>query len=724
MFAILDPMAAYDLGGTRVLYVRCPRTSVVELCCLPLSAAAKVAKQREFHTGPHVDHLPQHWRPVPAHAPEWLTPVKTSGSPYVHGFTQSLSMRFNKDVETLRLEGHRATEIADGGCLIETTVAGAGGLLLTHRLRWEAGAPFFRVSVEARNVSCTPVTVEYLPSFSLGGITPLDAGSGVERLRLHRFRSFWSAEGRHEARLLEELGLEQAWAGYGMRAERWGQCGSMPVRGWFPWGALEDTEAGVFWGAQLAVPGSWHLEVSRLKDKVNFSGGLPCRDFGEWWVALQPGEIFAAPEAALACVEGGLDDLCHALTEAQRAAAAQQPTANGPLPVVFNEWCTTWGSPTHQSVTSAVEKLSRHGLADVFVIDDGWAQRPPDQHMQHNGDWVVDTEKFPGGLGATVEAIRSEGMRAGIWFEMECVTEGTEAFGRTELHLHRDGKPVQVGSRHFWDLRNPQAEEYLAQKVIGRLRKDEFGYLKIDYNDCLPPGVDGPSASPGENLRLHLLAVQRFIERIRREVPGVMIESCSSGGHRLEPSFVGLTAMSSFSDAHEAVEIPIIAANLHRLMLAHQVQIWCVVHGSDDLQRLRYGLSAGFLGVLALSGEVGSWQPWQVQEIASARVLHHKASEVIRSGRTRIYREMSASWHEPRGWQAVVRATEAEALVVLHGFGALSWECVQVPLPPGRWSVEARFGDAGAVASQRCEGSLAWQPPGEFCGGVCFLRRK
>ncbi len=122
------------------------------------------------------------------------------------------------------MQQHRATESSGGGCFVETVLADPCGLLLKHRLRWEAGKPFFRVSVEARDVSSAHVTVECLPSFSLGGITPFDAGSGVEPLRLHRFRSYWSAAGRHEVRLLEELGLEQARAGYGMRTERWGQC--------------------------------------------------------------------------------------------------------------------------------------------------------------------------------------------------------------------------------------------------------------------------------------------------------------------------------------------------------------------------------------------------------------------------------------------------------------------------------------------------------------------
>ncbi len=230
--------------------------------------------------------------------------------------------------------------------------------------------------------------------------------------------------------------------------------------------------------------------------------------------------------------------------------------------------------------------------------------------------------------------------------------------------------------------------------------------MKSDYNDCLPPGVDGPCCLPGENLRQHLLVVQRFVERISREVPRVIIENCSSGGHRLEPSFVGLTAMSSFSDAYREVEIPVIAANLHRLMSAHQVQIWCVVHGSDDAGRLRYGLSAGFLGVLALSGGVESWQPWQMEEIAAARVLYGEASALIREGRLRIYRAMSASWQELRGWQAVVRATLAEALVVVHGFGGPVPERISVPLPQGRWQMAGVFGDLTAVVEASGERGL------------------
>ena len=135
----------------------------------------------------------------------------------------------------------------------------------------------------------------------------------------------------------------------------------------------------------------------------------------------------------------------------------------------------------------------------------------------------------------------------------------------------------------------------LREKVISRLREAGFGYIKVDYNETIGIGVDG-AESLGEGLRQHILSVQEFFREMRREIPSLVIEVCSSGGHRLEPSMLGLASMASFSDAHESLEIPIIAANLHRLILPRQSQIWAVLHASDTHQRLAYSLAAGIPG--------------------------------------------------------------------------------------------------------------------------------
>ncbi len=83
----------------------------------------------------------------------------------------------------------------------------------------------------------------------------------------------------------------------------------MPVRGWFPFVAVEDTEAGVLWGAQLAWAGSWQMEIFRQDDAVCISAGLADREFGHWTATIAPGQSISTPSATLACVHGDLGDL-------------------------------------------------------------------------------------------------------------------------------------------------------------------------------------------------------------------------------------------------------------------------------------------------------------------------------------------------------------------------------------------------------------------------------
>ena len=78
-------------------------------------------------------------------------------------------------------------------------------------------------------------------------------------------------------------------------------------------------------------------------------------------------------------------------------------------------------------------------------------------------------------------------------------------------------------------------------------------------------GCDG-AESMGEALRRKVYASQKFFEKIREEIPGIVIENCSSGGHRLEPSMMQLCSQASFSDAHEIKSIPLIAANVQRVI--------------------------------------------------------------------------------------------------------------------------------------------------------------
>ena len=170
--------------------------------------------------------------------------------------------------------------------------------------------------------------------------------------------------------------------------------------------------------------------------------------------------------------------------------------------------------------------------------------------------------------------------------------------------------------------------------------------MKIDYNDTVGIGCD-KAESLGEGLRQNMEASFEFFQEMQRCIPGLVIENCSSGGHRLEPKILSATAMSSFSDAHECTAIPIIAANLHRVMQPRQSQIWAVIQQKDSLTRIAYSMSATLLGRCCLSGHVTELTAEQWKTIEDGIAFYKAAAPVIKAGRSYRFGPELLSYNEP-----------------------------------------------------------------------------
>ena len=688
-----DYLATHTLGDMVARFPKDQISGRVGLEILPARARDQIVPRRASLRGlPFIDAMPGN-DPWPASVIESLVQFKLVGDPYPGAFAQGHTLRQSGSVAQFQAVEQNVLQEA-GRVVIVTKLSRADGCAVEHRLAHRAGDAAFEVTSAFTNGSTRPVTLEMLSSFSLSGLTPFAPDDAPGRLRVHRFRSGWSAEGRLETQSLEQLHLERSWSGAGAFSERFGQVGTMPVRKWFPFVALEDTAAGVVWGAQLAWSGSWQMEVFRQHDDVCLSGGLADREFGHWTKTIPPGGTITAPLAIISCVQGSLDELCDRLTAMQQRAADTHPPVEQDLPIVFNEWCTTWGDPQHDKVLAIADRLKGSDVR-YLVIDAGWYKGENSDWSSGHGDWVPSRKLFPAGLEATAQAIRDRGLIPGLWFEMETVGSQSAAFSLVDHLLQRDGIPVTVRERRFWNLNDPWAIDYLTKRVIDLLARCGFGYLKVDYNETAGLGFENPD-SLGEGLRQQIEGQYRFFDKIRERLPNLVIENCSSGGHRLEPSMLARTAMSSFSDAHELVEIPIIAANLHRLMLPRQSQIWAVLHQADSEQRLVYSLAATFLGRMALSGEIAALTAAQWQIVARAMKLYRQVAPIIKHGTSRRFGASGESWRYPQGWQAVVRTSMdgKQSLVVVHNF-ANAPECVEIPLPDkSSWHVREEFGAA------------------------------
>jgi alpha-galactosidase len=713
------------IADTIFRYHHDPSTGRVGLLLYPRSLRSTLARHRKTLRGePEIDNLPGS-PAIAAIGVDPLVHVKLIGDPYPGAFAQGRTMRNSPSNDHFRFR-HQKTRRDKDRHFVITTLATTAGLRIEHELSWFDTDSAAQITTRFFNDSQHAVSLEMLSSFSLGGISPFDASDSSGRLRVHRFRSVWSAEARLDTQAIEGLHLERSWSGSGLFSERFGQVGTMPVRGWFPFVAVEDTVSGVVWGAQLAWAGSWQMEISRQDDQVCISGGLADREFGQWTRRISPGESMVCPPAFVACVAGNLDDLCDRLTALQTRTVEKQPTVERDLPIIVNEWCTTWGDPSHDRLVQIARRIKRWPVK-YLVIDAGWYKTDSGNWDNGHGDWIPSRKLFPTGLPAAAEAIRNEGLIPGLWFEMETIGEKSAAFSLTDHLLHRDGMPVTVRSRRFWDLNDPWTIRYLTKHVIDLMERCGFGYMKVDYNETLGIGCEvrhpksTRSESLGEGLRRQVCAVHEFFDRIRQRLPELVIENCSSGGHRLEPSMLSRTAMSSFSDAHELREIPIIAANLHRLILPRQSQIWAVLHRSDSIRRLRYSLAAAFLGRMCLSGEVDRLRDEQNELVSQACDLYRKTVPAIRHGRSRRFGQMGESWRHPSGWQAVFRtaAHDSQALAIVHTF-ANGPKRIEIPLP-GNWKI---IGQLSGNSAPKCTSRmLVCHLDGDFDAAVVLLGR-
>ena len=612
---------------------------------------------------------------------ESLIQYKLTGDIYNEAYAGGCSMRNSESVRKLKFSEQTDESIGEQ-LQVNTIMMDEDGHRLIHHLVWLKNMPYVRISCTFENQSKTNCCLEMFESFSLGGLSPYMQGDGNGTLWLHRVRSVWSQEGRHEAIPVEDLQLEPAWDPHAVRCERFGQAGSMPVNRFFPFAAIEDRKNHVFWGAQIAHPASWQMEVYRKDNGLALSGGLADRELGHWMKHVEPGKNFTTPEAIVSTAHtDSFDIFTGRLTTAGLVEGfLKAPESEQDLPIVFNEYCTTWGNPSHENICEIVDAIKGKGFK-YFVIDCGWYKEngiPWDIGM---GDYEVSKELFPGGMEKTVQVIKDAGMVPGIWFEIENVGSASRAYHLTEHLLHKDHAVLTTYFRRFWDMQDTWVDEYLTDKVIGTLKKYGFGYMKIDYNETIGIGCDG-AESPGEGLRKNMEASVSFIEKIKEEVPGIVLENCASGGHRLEPKLMSVMSMASFSDAHECEEIPIIAANLHRVIHPTQSQIWAVIRQDDSLKRIAYSISNTFLGRMCISGDVTQLAPEKWNLIEQGISFYGKIKDIIKEGQSYRYGPKIKSARHPEGWQALLRVGKnKQAYVVIHVFDGKLPEVIEIELP-------------------------------------------
>ncbi len=595
-----------------------------------------------------------------------LIQVKLVGDDYPKGFVTGTSMRNSQSTRNLRFIEQESKTVGNIVQVV-TMLTDQHQHLFKHYVEYDVTYQTLRTYTEVDNQSDQPIKLELLSSLSMSNLSPFNSQNIPGNLLITRFRSKWAQEGRITQNPIEDFQLEPSWKPSGAGVEKYGQRGSMPVRGYFPNAFVTDQQQGITWGFQLAQPNSWQIEFYRIDEDLCLEGGLVDRDFGHWLKSVPQNGSFQTPAAYLTVVHGDYYQAAHRLVSyQQKALKNRHHTEEAEFPVSFNEFCTTWGNPSEQSILEQLAVLKNKGIR-YYIIDAGWYADKELGWENKMGDWQLSSELFPHGLKSVVEKIRAAGMIPGIWFEFETVGRDATVFKATDHLLKRDGIPLTIGDRRFWNMNDPWVIDYLQREVIDFLRNNEIGYLKIDYNENFGIGCDNED-SFGEGARQALIGSQNFIRRIHEQLPDLIIENCSSGGHRMEPSSMALADINSISDDHESLCNPIVSANFLDFSLPQTNSIWAVVRQEDNLDRLFYSFCSTFLGRLCLSGDISNLRDDQSQVIEKALSFYQQVIPFLKVNDFKRFGEPVLSYTHPTGEQAVVFKDGQRYLIIAHGF--------------------------------------------------------
>lgn len=307
-------------------------------------------------------------------------------------------------------------------------------------------------------------------------------------------------------------------------------------------------------GALLVYSGSFQtkIELTQL-NQVRMLMGINSECFS--W-ELKPNEQFSTPEVILSYSDSGMETLSHNFHKVIRNNICRGEYKLSERPVLINNWEATYFDFNEERLENIAKEASKLGV-DMFVMDDGWFGKR-DSDTSGLGDWFVNEAKLKGGLNTLVEKVKSYGMKFGIWFEPEMVSEDSELY-----RAHPDWaikipnrKPTRGRYQLVLDMTRKDVRDCLFKVISEVLRSADISYVKWDMNRsiCDWYSAELPAENMGEMQHRYVLGLYELLDRLTTEFPHILFEGCSGGGGRFDAGILYYCPQIWCSDDTDAYE--------------------------------------------------------------------------------------------------------------------------------------------------------------------------
>jgi alpha-galactosidase len=308
-----------------------------------------------------------------------------------------------------------------------------------------------------------------------------------------------------------------------------------------------DFAGGEVWAVHTGWSGNHTHYAERLASGEQVVGGGELLLPGE--VVLEAGESYETPWV-YAAYGVGLDEVARRF---HRFLRARPNHPGSDRPVTINVWEAVYFNHHDHDKLIELARLAASVGVERYVLDDGWfgARRDDSAGL---GDWTVSPAVWPEGLHPLAEAVSGLGMQLGLWFEPEMVNEDSDvARAHPEWIMATGGRlPVESRRQQVINLGIPACYAHVRDQIFAILAEYPISYIKWDHNRDLVDAGTQPAGRPG--VHAQTLAFYALVDEIKAAHPGLEIESCSSGGARVDLGVLERTDRVWVSDCIDPLE--------------------------------------------------------------------------------------------------------------------------------------------------------------------------
>jgi alpha-galactosidase len=378
--------------------------------------------------------------------------------------------------------------------------------------------------------------------------------------------------------------------------------------------------SGQVWSVHVAWSGDQATYAERTAEGESLLGGGELLATGE--VVLARGETYESPWLFGAWSGEGLDSASARIHDYLR-----RTTPRPVRKVLVNTWEAVYFDHDLARLTELAEAAAEVG-AERFVLDDGWFHGRRDDR-RGLGDWTVDADVWPDGLHPLIERVQALGLDFGLWVEPEMVNVDSDlvrAHPDWVLGAH-DAMPPSWRHQQVLDLSVPAAYDHVRGSLLALLEEYDIAYLKWDHNRDL---VDAPGT------RAQTFAFYRLIDALRSAHPGLEIESCASGGGRIDLGVLARTDRVWPSDTIDAVERQRINRWTTLIVPPEMTGSHLggpTAHTTGRVHRLELRAATALLGHFGIEWDLRTLAVVEQDQVRAWVELHKRLRDVVATGR-------------------------------------------------------------------------------------------